>query len=221
MTCTFFLYIPPLFSCGRGPFLVLSAAGHAEGSPALTGQVWTPAGLQSRASWQVITGSLSASLGLAGQWKPHNSTLLLRCLLPLLLYHIFITPSPKLSSALLSGSHGTRYNSICSRVCALLPVDPGNRNQHMISRKVQPIGCCPGGRTICTHAPSVFQKQRHSHGTFYNSSGTTAVQQHQRFNIWPLWLPRCFCVRMHVQKCSREDTTNAVDRSYPVQFLFQ
>ena len=36
------------------------------------GSVARALGVQSRAIWQVTTGSLSTSPSLAGQWKPHN-----------------------------------------------------------------------------------------------------------------------------------------------------
>ena len=62
-------HIGQIFS-DRGPFLALSAAGHA-GGPACTprrkcgsrpGSVMRALGVQSRAIWQVIAGSLSAEL---------------------------------------------------------------------------------------------------------------------------------------------------------------
>ena len=68
------------------------------------GSVARALGVQSRASWQVITGSHSTSPSVAGQWKPHNLRFLLRCCL-LLLYHVCTTPRP--SSSLLCGSLGT------------------------------------------------------------------------------------------------------------------
>ena len=61
--------------------------------------------VQSRASWQIIVGLISASSSLAGQCKPHN---LLFCFAAAAavscLYH---TVSLKPSSSLLCGSHGT------------------------------------------------------------------------------------------------------------------
>ena len=43
------------------------------------GSVRRALGVQSRASWQAMTGSLSASPSLRGQWKPHNFIILLCC----------------------------------------------------------------------------------------------------------------------------------------------
>ena len=138
---------PRIFSralgCGarRGPACTLR---HKPG-PRL-GSVARGLGAQSRASWEMITGSVSASPSLARQWKPHDLRLLLSVLLLLC-----ITPSLKLSSSLLRGSHGTTVAvahqalpflmatdgaSVCVRVCAVFPVDLGNtsRNEHIISR---------------------------------------------------------------------------------------
>ena len=59
-------------------------------------------GVQRRAIWQVITGSLSASPSLTGQWQSHIKD----CFPLLRLYHVCIAPSIKLSISL-CGSHGT------------------------------------------------------------------------------------------------------------------
>ena len=67
------------------------------------------------------------------------------------------------------------------------------------------------GRAIQTHTSSGFRKQTRSHG-YNNSSGTTGVQHHQWFKLWPLRQPRVYCVRMCVQ-CSPEDTRKHDDFS--------
>ena len=60
----------------------------------------------------------------------------------LLVYHVYITPSPNLSSSLLCGSHGTTAVAHqafpfvmatdgayqCVFLCAMLPVDLGSNN---------------------------------------------------------------------------------------------
>ena len=96
------------------------------------------------------------------------------------------------SRSLLCGSHGTtqpRYNSsahqalpfvtatddvsVCACACHV-----SDRNEHNLKTGARN---CAGGRAIQAHTSWGFQKQPHSHG--YNSSGTTAVQQHQRFKL--------------------------------------
>ena len=126
-------------SVGLGRFSRCRLRGTQGARVYTTAQVWVPAGIcgarsgQSRAIWQLITGFLSASPSLAGQCNPHD----LRVFPLLLLYHVRITPSLKLSSCLLCGSHGTTAvvhqalplvtatdgASVCVRVCAMFPVD--------------------------------------------------------------------------------------------------
>ena len=71
----------------------------------------------------------------------------------LLLYHVCITPSLKLSSSQLGGSHGTTAVApsssssggylftvhLCVRicVCAMFTVDLGKKNERIISREAQ------------------------------------------------------------------------------------
>ena len=72
---TFFLHIGQLFSSGRGSFLALSAAGD-EGARVYSrrklgprpGSVARALGIQSRAKWQLITGSLSSEA------EPHKAS---------------------------------------------------------------------------------------------------------------------------------------------------
>ena len=76
-------------------------------------------------------------------------------------------------------------------------------NEHTISREVQ--GCCAGGRAIQIHTSWRYQNRPFSYG-YNTSSGTAAVQQHQRFKLWPSWRPRCSCALMCV-KYSRDGRT--------------
>ena len=160
MKCTF-LHICMPCSAGRGLFFrALGCGAHKGGALTPQGMCGSPPGslvralgAQSGAICQVITGSLSASPSLEGQWRLHKLRFLL------LLHDVFITPSLKLSSSLLCGRHCTtavahrnlRFvtadgASMCA--CAMFCVDLGTRNEHKISREVHLVGCCAGGRTI-------------------------------------------------------------------------
>ena len=121
-------------------------------------------GVQSRAIWQVITGSQSASPSLAGQWKSHNAVFLLCC--------CCIMPSashrPSSFQALLCGRHcptavahqallfvtATDTASVCVWVLAPCFLWTKKKEPAHKSREVQLIGCCVGGRTISTHNSS-------------------------------------------------------------------
>ena len=113
------------------------------------GSVARALGVRSHASWQEITGSLSA------EPEPCRTTETPYSALLLLLYQVCITPSRKLSRSLLWGSHGTTAvahqalpyvtakdsASVCARARAR---HVSYRNEHIISREVQ--GCCAGRR---------------------------------------------------------------------------
>lgn len=115
------------------------------------GSVACALGIQSSASWFFFKGSCSATPSYAGPWKPRNFSFSLCC--------CFITPSLKLLSSLLCGSHCTTVThqalpfvtvtggaSVCVHVCVMFPVVLGNRNENVISRAGQQIGCCAAGR---------------------------------------------------------------------------
>ena len=126
---------------------------------------------------------------------PHFSLFIF--LFRLLRYHVCVTPSFKLSSSRLCGSHATTAvahharpfltatGGASVRACAChVPYS----NRHIILREVQ--GCCAGGRAIQTHtsapprdfnrnrvatATTAAVKQQHNSSSASNSSGTTAV----------------------------------------------
>ena len=84
--------------------------------------------------------------------------------------------SSRTSSSSLCDGHGR-----CFCVCMFAPCFrssediPGTRrNEHVISRAGQLIGCCAAGRCK-THASSEFQKQLRSHGTQQNDSSCTTA----------------------------------------------
>ena len=150
------------------------------------GSVARALGVQSRAIRQEITGSLSTSPSLSGQWKPHK-ILKICSAAASYLYHT-VPQALKLStwwqprykssrtSSSLPFAAAVDRRSVLVRVCAMFP-DLGNRNEHIISREVQLTGCCAGGRTTITHTSSGFQKAtgqpRYTH--YNSSSGTTAT----------------------------------------------
>ena len=161
-----------------------------------TAQVWAPAGLHGARSGRSKSRELASNHGIAfplsqsiaGQWKPLQYKKF--ALLLLLLYHVCITQPLKLTSSLLCDSHGTtavthqalRCLGVCACVsCFLSNYLVGNRNAHIITHQV--IGCWAGAGRYKPTLPRDFKCNRAGHGT-HNSSGTKAVQQHQRFKPW-------------------------------------
>ena len=135
-------------SAGRGSFHALSAAGHAGGATCTPrrkcesrpGSVARVLGVQSRTIRKVVMGSISASPSLAGQWKAHNSMLF-----PLLLYHVCITPSLKLSTLWHPRYYSSRTSSssfvtatddasVCACLCHFFCRPPKEERTHNIER---------------------------------------------------------------------------------------
>ena len=99
-------------------------------------------GVQSRASWQVITGSLSAE----PQPRRTMETPQFKKINLQLLYHVCIAPSLKLSNSLLYGSHGqtavayqalpfvtaTDGASVCTCACCHASCRPG---KHLVGKR--------------------------------------------------------------------------------------
>ena len=184
-----FLYIGPFFSSGQGFFLVLSTVGHTGNPRVPTGQLWAPAVRLGACSAPPKSGALASYHWISFRFvEPHrtNETRQFNIIAPLPLHHVCITPYLKLSSSLLGGSHDTtavvhqalrflwppRTMHLFGCVCAVFPVEPGNRNNHM-----QP--------DINRHLLGI-SKQPRSHGARYkNSCCTTTVRHHQRFTLWP------------------------------------
>ena len=104
-----FLHISPFFSSGRGPFLALSAAGHA-GGVCSRGKLRAPAALRGACSGRSKSLELESNHGIAFPLaEPRRTMETPQCctiLALLLLYHVCVTPCPKLSSSLIGGSHG-------------------------------------------------------------------------------------------------------------------
>ena len=106
----FVLHNSNLCSSGRGSFLDLSAAGHA-GAPSCTprrmggprpGSVARALGIQSRAGWQVIARSRSASPKLTRILESHIFKFFCRSLL-----RCCVSMSHRLSSSFVGGHHST------------------------------------------------------------------------------------------------------------------
>ena len=75
--------------------------------------------------------------------------------------------------------------SVCVRVCDTFSVALRNRNEHIISRVSQLIGCCAGGSgqgDINLHT----QNFKNNHAATVHTTTTAAVQQHPRFKLWHL-----------------------------------
>ena len=180
------LHIRDRFSSGRGSFLALSTAGHAEGPRLHQAQVRPTAGLCGACFERSKSRELASNHGVGFRRAravedDGNPTFQSFIFAPLpLLYHACVTPSLMLSSSLLCGSHGqnssrTSSSSLCDGqrrcvfVCVCLPYFLHLKNEHIISREVP-----------------------RSHG--YNNSSGTTTQQHQHVKLWPLLPPRCFYV---------------------------
>ena len=137
----FFCTLAKLFSAGRGSFLALSAARGTQGGRVYTTtQVWPPAEPRVAHSGRPKSRELDLFQRIAFRDAEPRRTMetpksLLFALL--LLYHTRITPSPKLSSSLICGSHATtavEHQALFPFVtasngtsgCAMFPVDLGN-----------------------------------------------------------------------------------------------
>ena len=144
-------------------------------------------GRSSRSSCQVVTGLHSASPSLAGEWKSHNSRFLLCCSVRVpCLYHTVCQalqlstwwqPRYNSSRTLSSPSSVTATDgaSVCVRVWAMSPVDVGNRNEHIISKEVQVVGCCArGAGRYKLSPPRDFKNNR---AATVHAARTGAVQQ--------------------------------------------
>ena len=100
----------------------------------------------------------------------------------LLLYHVCVTPSLKLSSSLLCGSYGT--TAVAHQALSFVAATDGAsvracachvsyRNEHIISREVQ--GCCAAGRYKPT-LPRDFESK-------HAATVTTTAAVQQEYNI--------------------------------------
>ena len=152
------------------------------------GSVARALGVQRREIWQAITGSLSTSPSLAGQLNPHNLGFFP---LALLLYHVCITPSHKLSSSLLCASHGTTAvahqalpfvtatdgASLCTCACHVSCPPEKKERTHNILRGDAAQGA---GR----YKPALRRDFKINRAA--TVTATAAVQQHQRLQLWSL-----------------------------------
>ena len=94
------------------------------------------------------------------------------------LYHVAATVQKQPYIKFVSFVAATDGASVRVLVCAMFPVDVGNRNEHIISKEVQVVGCCArGAGRYKLSPPRDFKNNR---AATVHAARTGAVQQ--RYN---------------------------------------